>query len=57
MVQSQMIQAEDNTKKHRMYIAFELSNNNWKLAFGDGFKHCERSISRSISVDRRDALQ
>ncbi len=45
MVQSQMIQAEDNTKKHRMYIAFELSNNNWKLAFCDGFKHREKTIS------------
>jgi len=45
MIQSQMIQAEDNTKKHHLYIAFELSNREWKLAFGDGFKHRQKTIA------------
>jgi hypothetical protein len=38
MEQHQTIGAEDNTKKHHLYIAFELSNKTWKMAFSDGFK-------------------
>ena len=45
MIQSQMIQVEDNTKKQHLYIAFELSNREWKLAFGDGFKHRQKTIA------------
>jgi len=45
MIQSQMIQAEDNTKKQHLYIAFGLSNREWKLAFGDEFKHRQKLIS------------
>ena len=45
MEQSQMIRVEDNTKKKHLYIAFELSNKAWKLAFGDGFKNREKTIA------------
>ena len=44
MKQSQMIQADGSTGKRRLYIAFELSNKAWKIAFGDGFKKREKTI-------------
>lgn len=51
MEQYQMIRAEDNTKKRRLYIAFELSNKTWKIAFGDGFKKREKTIAaRCLTV-------
>jgi transposase len=39
-----MIRGEDSTRKRHLYIAFELSNKAWKIAFGDGFKKREKTI-------------
>jgi transposase len=38
MTHAQMIQKDNSTKINVMYIAFELSNSKWKLAFGNGIK-------------------
>lgn len=51
MEQSQMIRTEDSTRKRHLYIAFELSNKAWKIAFGDGFKKREKTIvARCLNV-------
>jgi transposase len=51
MIQSQMIQREDNTKRKHLYIAFELSDTMWKLAFGNGFTKREKPIAaRNLDV-------
>jgi transposase len=34
----------DNAKKDILYIAFELSENKWKIAFGNGTKQRQRNI-------------
>ena len=44
MKNAQMIQNENNTKKDRLYIAFELSNSKWKLMFSDGVKRRQKTI-------------
>lgn len=36
MTHAQMIRTDNTTKNDRLYIAFELSNTKWKLAFGSG---------------------
>jgi hypothetical protein len=38
MTHEQMIQKDNSTKINVMYIAFELSNSKWKLAFVNGVK-------------------
>jgi transposase len=38
MTEIQMTPGPDNIKNDRMYIALELSNTKWKIAFGNGFK-------------------
>jgi transposase len=36
---------EDTIKESILYIAFELSNSKWKLAFSDGYKVRYKTIS------------
>jgi len=38
MTESQMTPQPDTIKNDRLYIALELSNTKWKIAFGNGFK-------------------
>ncbi len=38
MTESQMIPAPDTIRNDKLYIALELSNTTWKIAFGNGFK-------------------
>lgn len=38
MTESQMIPTPDTIRNDRLYIALELSNTTWKIAFGNGFK-------------------
>jgi len=45
MTNAQMIQTDDNTKNDRLYIAFELSNSKWKLAFSNGIKKRQKTIT------------
>ena len=42
------LRKDDTTKRAVLYIAFELSNKTWKLAFSDGSK------VRYVSTDARD---
>lgn len=44
MKNAQMIPSSNNTKCVPLYIAFELSNNKWKLMFSDGFKRRQKTI-------------
>ena len=44
MTHAQMIQENNTTSNDRLYIAFELSNSKWKLAFGNGMKKREKTI-------------
>lgn len=48
MTVAQMIQKTNTIVHAIMYIAFELSNSKWKLAFSDGVKR------RFITIDARD---
>lgn len=48
MSHTQMIAKQDTTKSNRLYIAFELSNSQWKLMFGNGIK------KRRKTIDARD---
>jgi transposase len=54
MIQSQMIQTETITKNNQMYIAFELSNKEWKLLFSNGVKRRQRTINAGdlISLEK-----
>jgi transposase len=45
------LRKEDSTKQKTLYIAFELSNTEWKLAFSDGSK------IRYVSIDARKLYQ
>jgi len=45
MTHAQMIQTDNTTKNDRLYIAFELSNSKWKLAFGNGIKKRQKTIT------------
>jgi len=45
MTHAQMIQENTITSSERLYIAFELSNSKWKLAFGNGMKKRQKTIS------------
>jgi transposase len=53
MIHAQMIQSQDSTPSHCLYIAIELSNKRWKLVSSNGVKR------RQKSIDARDleALQ
>jgi len=44
MTHAQMIQIDNSTKNDRLYIAFDLSNAKWKLAFGNGIKKRHKTI-------------
>jgi len=46
MLKNQMIPSVDtiSVKNDRLYIALELSNSKWKIAFGNGFKYRLNSI-------------
>lgn len=44
MPQVQMIPTPDSIKNDRLYIALELSNKKWRIAFGNGFKIRLKSI-------------
>ena len=44
MTHAQMIQTDNSTKNDRLYIAFDLSNAKWKLAFGNGIKKRQKTI-------------
>ena len=39
------LRIEDTIKEAVLYIAFELSNNQWKLAFSDGSKIRHKTIT------------
>lgn len=45
------LRQEDTTKQAVLYIAFELGNDEWKLAFSDGSK------TRYVSIDARKLYQ
>jgi len=45
MTHAQMIHGDINTSSERLYIAFELSNSKWKLAFGNGMKIRQKTIA------------
>ena len=45
------LRQENTTSQSTMYIAFELSNTTWKLAFSDGNK------TRYVTVTARDLKQ
>jgi len=45
MAHAQMIQKDSSTRVDRLYIAFELSNSKWKLAFSNGMKRRQKTIS------------
>ena len=45
------LRKEDSTKQKVLYIAFELGNTEWKLAFSDGSK------IRYVSIDARKLYQ
>jgi hypothetical protein len=45
------LRQENTTSQSTMYIAFELSNTTWKLAFSDGNK------TRYLTVTARDLTQ
>ncbi len=45
MTEAQMIPRHDTIKNDRLYIALELSNTKWKIAFGNGFKIRLKSIA------------
>ena len=45
------LQAQSTTTQDIMYIAFELSNSTWRLAFSDGNK------KRHVSIKARDLKQ
>jgi len=44
MTHAQMIQENITTSNDRLYIAFELSNAKWKLAFSNGMKKRQKTI-------------
>jgi hypothetical protein len=45
MTNAQMIQEPINTNYTRLYIAFELSNTKWKLAFSDGVRRRFKTVA------------
>jgi len=45
MTHAQIIHGDINTSSGRLYIAFELSNSKWKLAFGNGMKIRQKTIA------------
>ena len=45
------LQAQSTTDQDIMYIAFELSNSTWRLAFSDGNK------KRHVTIKARDLKQ
>jgi len=45
MTNAQMTQTDNSTNNDRLYIAFELSNTKWKLAFGTGIKKRQKTIT------------
>jgi len=45
MTHAQMLQENITTSTERLYIAFELSNSKWKLAFGNGMKKRQKTIA------------
>lgn len=45
MTETQTIPAPDSIRNDRLYIALELSNTKWKIAFGNGFKNRLKSIT------------
>ena len=44
MTEIQTIPTPDTIRNDRLYIALELSNTKWKIAFGNGFKIRLKSI-------------
>ena len=45
------LQAQSTTDQYVMYIAFELSNSTWRLAFSEGNK------KRHVTIKARDLKQ
>lgn len=45
MTHAQMIHENTTTSNNQLYIAFELSNSKWKLAFGNGMKKRQKTIT------------
>ena len=45
MTGAEMVQGCNNTEARRLYMALELSNNNWKLMYSDGNKNRLKTVS------------
>jgi transposase len=57
MTHAQMIQQYNNTKINVMYIAFELSNSKWKLAFGNGVKKRMKTVKAGDMVALMEEIE
>lgn len=52
MKRTQVTRQDNNTEQATLYIAFELADREWKLAFGDG----SRDRLRKIDADEREEI-
>ena len=57
MTHAQMIQNNNSTKINVMYIAFELSNSKWKLAFGNGVKKRMKTVKAADMVALMEEIE
>ena len=57
MMHEQMIQKDNSTKINVMYIAFELSNSKWKLAFGNGVKKRLKTVKAGDMVALMEEIE
>ena len=57
MTHAQMIQNNNSTKINVMYIAFELSNSKWKLAFGNGVKKRMKTVKSADMVALMEEIE
>ena len=51
------LQVEDNAAEPALYMAMELSNKRWKLAFGDGRKRRQVGIEAGDLKGLSEALR
>ena len=51
MNKTQVIQKDSNTKESNLYMAMELSDKKWKLAFSDGSKERLRTIDAGEIIE------
>ena len=48
---------EDNARAPVLYMALELSNKSWRLAFGDGTKRRQRLVPAADLVELAEVVQ